>query len=114
MFYLDDCLKLIKEFEQRQLIKKNRKKLVNKSVAERRDRKSLTATIFRSIDVFIAPSLSIIVDISNEKQIDDSINSQTVVVDVEKQTITATTISAIDNESIKRRREKSKKMIIKN
>ena len=43
LLYFDNCLKLIKEFEQRQLIKKNKKKLINKSLT-RRDKK--TTTIF--------------------------------------------------------------------
>ena len=94
MLYFDDCLKLIKEFEQRQLIKKKQKNLINKSITKRREK-----SIFKSIDVFIT----------------HNINSQIVVVDVEKQTISTIiitiTISTIDNESIKREREKFKKII---
>ena len=117
LLYLDDCLKLIKKFEQRELTRKNKKKLINKSIAERRDKKSLAITIFKFVDVFIiAPP-------STKKQIVDiDINSQTAVVDVEKQMtsaiiniISSTIITATTaDESIKRERKRFKKMVTKN
>ena len=113
LLYFDDCLKLVKKFEQRELTRKNKKKLINKSIVERRNKRFLAATIFKFVDVFIiAPS-------SIKKQIVDiDINSQIVVVDVEKQMI-STIISIISStiitvttadESIKRERERSRKI----
>ena len=114
--YFDDCLKLIKKFEQRELAKENKKKLVNKPIVERQNRKSLTVTIFKSVDVFIIASSLI------KKQIVDiDINSQIVAVDVEKQ-MTSAIISIISStiitattadESIKRERERLKKVATK-
>ena len=113
LLYFDDCLKLVKKFEQRKLTRKDKKKLVNKSVVGRRNRKPLAATIFRSVDVFIIAPPS-----AKEQIVDIDINSQTVVVDVEKQMTSAiiniisstiTTVTIVD-ESVKRERERLKKI----
>ena len=74
---------------------KNKKKLINKSITKRREK-----SVFKSIDVFITSSFSINTIVSID------INSQIVVVVVEKQKISI----IIVDESIKRERKKFKKI----
>ena len=105
----------MKKYEQRQITKKNKKKAINKFFA-RRDKKLLSAT-FRSIDVFITSSFSVVVDIVNSQIVDiinsqivDIINSQIVDIDIRFTISTSITTAFIVEISIKRERERFKKI----